>query len=123
MKLLPGLIAILALAGASSAHAADMAVKAPPIAVSSPASFNWSGFYVGANAGYGWKDPTVTYTPNDANAFSGTCGGAAGGTCIPATSFNTHGGLGGLEAGYDWEISQQWLVGLGDGFQLDRAQG
>ncbi|MGC1715696.1 MAG: outer membrane beta-barrel protein [Xanthobacteraceae bacterium] len=122
-KLLPGLIAIIALAGAASAHAADMAVKAPPIVASSTPNFNWSGFYVGANAGYGWKDPTVTYTPNDATAFAGTCGGAAGGTCIPPTSFNTHGGLGGLEAGYDWEIGQQWLVGLATDFSWTGLKG
>jgi outer membrane immunogenic protein len=38
-----------------SASAADMAVKArPPLAVD-PA-YNWSGFYIGVNAGYGWNN-------------------------------------------------------------------
>lgn len=42
-----------ALAAASSARAADLPLKASP-----PAAWDWSGFYVGGHAGYGWgKDP------------------------------------------------------------------
>jgi outer membrane immunogenic protein len=111
-KLLPGIVAIIALVAAASADAADMPVKAPPVAPSPAPVFNWSGFYAGVNVGYGWKDPTVSYTPNDAIASAGTCGGAIGGTCIPPASFDIGGMLGGLEAGYDWQPGQQWLVGL-----------
>ena len=41
------------LAGVVPAGAADMAVKARPIAPP-PAAFSWTGFYVGANVGGGW---------------------------------------------------------------------
>lgn len=40
------------------ANAADLAVKAPPVAPAA-ALYNWTGFYVGVNGGYGWgrQDP------------------------------------------------------------------
>jgi outer membrane immunogenic protein len=50
MKKLTVVAVALALAG--SAQAADMLLKAPP----STYAYNWSGIYVGANAGYGWAD-------------------------------------------------------------------
>ena len=48
-----GLGAIAVLAG-SPALAADMAVKAPP-PVMLPV-YSWTGFYIGAQAGYGLSD-------------------------------------------------------------------
>jgi opacity protein-like surface antigen len=47
-----GLAAAAALAFAGSASAADMAVKAPPMAA--PAMYDWSGLYVGLHTGYSW---------------------------------------------------------------------
>ncbi len=88
------------------AIAADMTVRAPP--PPAPIS-NWTGIYVGANGGYGWRDPTVTYTPNDPAALLGTCGG---GTCIPPASFNIGGALVGGQVGYNWQYSQEWLAGV-----------
>ncbi len=111
-KLLLASIAIIAGAGTAVANAADMSVKAPPAAPQSDPVFTWSGFYAGVNAGYGWKDPTVSYTPNDGASLAGTCGGAAGGTCVPAASFDIGGALGGIAAGYNWQFGRQWLAGL-----------
>ena len=39
-------------AAAPLAAAADLSVKPPPTPVFMP--YNWTGFYVGANAGYSW---------------------------------------------------------------------
>jgi outer membrane immunogenic protein len=44
---------------ATSAIAADMPLKASP-PPQTPTS-TWTGFYVGANAGYGWMDPAVSF--------------------------------------------------------------
>ena len=44
------LASIISLGGLSAASAADMAVKARPMVVDP--SYNWSGFYVGLNAGW-----------------------------------------------------------------------
>jgi outer membrane immunogenic protein len=109
------------LATSTSAFAADMAVKAPPPA---PAPvYNWTGFYVGANGGYAWNDPTVTFTPNDINARNFTSGGVFGGTAAPPTSFNTNGGFGGLQAGYNWQFSPKWVAGFETDFDWSDIRG
>jgi outer membrane immunogenic protein len=108
------------------ALAADMAVKAPPPAPSAPV-YSWTGFYVGANIGYGWDDPVVTFSGNDPTSIIVTCGGGGfgpvGGTCVPPTSFNINGPLGGLQVGYDWQINQRWLLGLETDFDWSRIKG
>lgn len=52
------LAAIFAVLSGTAVFAADLSTPyQPSAAVYSPASaFNWSGFYVGANAGYGWAE-------------------------------------------------------------------
>ena len=65
----------------SAANAADMPLKAPPPAP--PRAYSWTGFYVGGNLGYGWNDPTVTFTPNDIASNAFTCGGAGLGAPAP----------------------------------------
>ena len=60
-------IALLAVAGLSVglgqiASAADLPVKAPvyTVPVAAPA-YNWTGFYVGAHAGYSWSGGSSSY--------------------------------------------------------------
>ena len=71
-------VAIFALF-AGSASAADMAVKAQPVAVP---VFSWTGFYVGVNAGGGWNERTGDHfcvTP--AGVLAGTgCSASVNGT-------------------------------------------
>ena len=55
----------------------------PPVAV--PAAYNWSGLYIGLNAGYAAAKVTETVT-----------GGGSGSANIPA-------GLGGLQIGANWQ--------------------
>jgi outer membrane immunogenic protein len=97
-KFLLGSVALVALIGASPAMAADMAVKAPVVAP----QFNWSGFYVGGHAGYGWGNADVTLVPGPGWALFGN----------PATdpqyliangsaALKSSGALGGLQAGYN----------------------
>jgi outer membrane immunogenic protein len=114
-------VAIAALI-AAPVFAADMLTKAPPPAPV-PAT-SWSGFYVGANGGYGWDgDPTVSYTANDPVVHFATCSGAAGTTCLSPTTFGVHGGLGGIQAGYNWQPDRRWLVGLESDFDWSAIRG
>ncbi len=91
---------------AVAAQAADIAVKAPPL----PAEPGWTGGYLGLNGGYGWGRADVQAVPGDPNSqnvFKGQQN-------IPplAASIDTRGWLGGVQAGYDWQIAQRWLVGF-----------
>jgi outer membrane immunogenic protein len=98
------------------ALAADMApqiyTKAPPTV--SP-TYNWTGWYVGANVGYGWEDPTVTFTPTEVISASniGTTG----------TSFNTKGAVGGVQFGYNHQFDQHWLAGIETDFSGSGIKG
>jgi outer membrane immunogenic protein len=94
-KLLVAVVTAAAFCGAP-ALAADMAVKAPPPA---PApGYSWTGFYVGGTLGYSsGRDPAT-------DNFSGSTTSDTG-TIAPA------GAVGGVEAGYNWQMSR-WFLGL-----------
>jgi outer membrane immunogenic protein len=103
-------IVSLGFSGLGGAMAADMAVKARPMAAP-VAVYNWTGWYVGVNGGYAWDDST-----GNLNAFTTAAGSdftaavAAGGT--PRFLGAKHeGGFGGAQVGYNWQMSN-WLFGL-----------
>ena len=105
--------ACIALAGAG-AQAADMPLKAP-IVKAPPVVYGWTGFYVGANGGYGWqgRDRVVSYSPNDpvaAFAFGGAPLGI--GTALPNASFKSSGGFGGFQLGYNRQFDPHWIAGF-----------
>jgi outer membrane immunogenic protein len=70
------------------AMAADMApyYKAPLQAQ----SFSWTGFYIGADVGGAWSNI-------QSNGFG---------------TSNASGIIGGLYAGYNWQLAPQWLIGI-----------
>jgi outer membrane immunogenic protein len=86
-KILLASVATAALFGVS-AFAADMPVRAPVYKAAPAPMFNWSGFYVGGQIGYGWGHVS------DFDPF-----GPATTTSRPA------GWLGGAHAGYNWQSS------------------
>src|ERR1700759_5493563 len=97
---------ILAALAASSvdAFAADMAVKAPP--APSAALYNWTGFYVGGNAGYGWgghTKPDIGFTDTGPNLGVVNYFGL-GGNVFPA--LKPRGFIGGGQIGWDWQWGQ-----------------
>jgi outer membrane immunogenic protein len=116
-KLATYVVAAAALIG-TPAFAADMPVKAPPPA---PAPiYNWTGWYVGGNVGGGWGNRNVSYAPNDVNALISAGQGIAP---PPSASFNTSGVLGGLQLGYNYQISSIWVVGLETDFDWSDVKG
>jgi opacity protein-like surface antigen len=72
-----GLLASI-VAGAGTAGAADLAVKAPPRAAPVYLS-DWAGFYLGVHGGYGWGDTTFDdLSILNASPKGGVFGGHAG---------------------------------------------
>lgn len=108
-RLMAAALSIIALTQIASA--ADIPVKAPPLAPTPV--FSWTGFYVGANMGGGWASRSVQYTANDPASFGATCLGFFGGSgCVPPGSFHDSGVIGGLQAGYNWQFASNLLGGL-----------
>jgi outer membrane immunogenic protein len=83
----------------SAVSAADLPVKAPPLAT--PASvYNWTGFYVGVNGGGGWGTTNWLFTLNGLTANHNISGGFAGGQV--GYSWQTGAWVFGVEADGDW---------------------
>jgi len=93
-KLFRGIGALVALVAGGSAMAADLPVKAPIFRAPAAAVYDWTGFYVGAHAGYAWartnySDPlTGDQVPLAAKGF-----------------------IGGGQAGYNWQTGP-WVFGV-----------
>jgi outer membrane immunogenic protein len=103
------------LATIGSALGADLSrpVYKEPAAVVSPV-YNWSGFYIGVNAGgsQGNFDPTTSAAFNGAGYFAATSITAI--NAVGAQSIKPTGFTGGLEAGYNWQVSSIVLGIEGD---------
>lgn len=93
---------------------------------SAPAgAYNWSGWYLGANAGWGWRSknpypPTSYY--NDLGVTFGASGLYGGGGGDSASSFgdpDTEGYVAGVTLGYQYQW--RWLV-LGIDYDLQYAR-
>jgi outer membrane immunogenic protein len=83
------------------ANAADLALKAPPVAVAPSPS--WTGCYVGAQVGWGWgRQHVQTATANASNGTSFHAG----------NSLNSSGGLFGGQLGCNYQFEGSWVVGV-----------
>jgi outer membrane immunogenic protein len=99
MKKFVTLVAAMAAFGfVSAASAADMPMKSPA-PMMAPA-YNWTGFYVGVNGGYGWGTTTGTALPVATGGNVNLTGGLVGGTL--GYNFQMGSWVLGLEADYDW---------------------
>jgi outer membrane immunogenic protein len=90
-KLLLGTVGLVALGMAAPAVAADLPVKAPTVVA---AVNDWSGFYIGANGGYGTSKKEW-----DSIGFG------------DEASHNATGGVAGGQIGYRWQTSG-WVFGI-----------
>jgi outer membrane immunogenic protein len=88
--------AAVAMSLATPALAADMAVKAPPPAPL-PVIYDWSGFYIGANGGWGQSHSCLDFVTAVGTVASG-CGDRSG-------------GVAGGQIGYRWQTNQ-FVFGL-----------
>ncbi len=98
-KFLLSAVGLVALGMAAPASAADLAArpytKAPPIAA--PLMYDWSGFYIGANGGWGQSHNCADFI-TAVGTFASGCGGGSG-------------GVAGGQIGYRWQANQ-FVFGL-----------
>jgi outer membrane immunogenic protein len=87
-----------ALAAIGPAEAADM--SAPAYKAAPAPAFSWSGFYVGGTVGGGMASLPV----NDIDNFLEDT--------VAGPSLKSLGAVGGLHAGYNWQLSPSFLFGL-----------
>jgi hypothetical protein len=123
---------IIAIGVSIPAHAADMAVKAPPPPVPVVAPYNWSGLYVGGNFGGAWTSGSLNIAGN--NFYGGLTefiGGVQVGYNFQAGDF-----LYGVEGTFDWatfdhptlpfptlgSVSQHWIGTAAARVGVDKRQ-
>jgi outer membrane immunogenic protein len=92
-KILLGTIGAVALGMAAPAVAADLPQRMPAAApaVVMPYVYDWTGFYIGANGGYG---------------SSRNCWGNFGNAVVPEGCNSRSGGMIGGQGGYRWQMGQ-----------------
>jgi outer membrane immunogenic protein len=98
------LLATIALAG--TAAAADLPAKMytkAPVAIAAP--YNWTGFYLGLNAGGSWGHQSSVLTSV-----------ATGAAVLANQPSSLKGFIGGGQIGYNWQ-SSQWVWGIEADFQ------
>jgi outer membrane immunogenic protein len=104
----------LLLGAAVGVLAAIAPAAVSPARAASPV-FTWTGFYVGANAGYSWGTGAVNY--NDP---------ALGGFGLPTSitgSNKLNGAIGGGQIGYNWQFDNAWVAGLEADLQAANEKG
>lgn len=100
MKLRLAFVAFLL--SSATAYAADLAATSPEPVAPVATVYNWTGFYVGAQVGYGWardhlKDRFIADGDSDWD-----------------THFNLDGALGGVHAGYNYQYGDFVFGAEGD---------
>jgi outer membrane immunogenic protein len=105
MHRLPFAVSAAALVFAQVAVAADLPRKAPVYVP--PPVYNWTGFYVGVNAGGSiGRDPTTI-----------TQSGLGPGSFISSNTMSPAGFIGGGQLGYNYQFAPNWVVGVEGDFQ------
>ena len=105
MRMILGIVFATAVAGSALAADMGMPLKAPSYA---PA-FSWTGTYVGANVGGVWG--SFKTNPATTDNLSGAVGAPG------AMNINNSSVIGGVQAGYNWQIGQ-YVLGLEQDYQF-----
>jgi outer membrane immunogenic protein len=113
--------AAFAFAAATIASASALADDvAKPLYKTAPAApvYNWTGFYIGGNAGYGWgRSKTADTFTSPAPPV-----GVAGVVAASTSRFKMDGAVGGGQIGYNWQ-SDRFVYGIEADIQLSDQKG
>ncbi|WP_105984946.1 MULTISPECIES: outer membrane protein Omp31 [unclassified Brucella] len=109
------ILASIAAMFATSAMAADVVVSEPSAPTAAPVdTFSWTGGYIGINAGYAggkFKHPFSSFDKEDNEQVSGSLDVTAGGF------------VGGVQAGYNWQLDNGVVLGAETDFQGSSVTG
>lgn len=107
-------LSLALIAAVSVIASTQSASAAPPTPVA--VAPTWTGFYAGANLGYGWGDTSsdLSTTQRNGNVLL-TMNGAYG------TDFD--GILAGIQLGYNWQLSPNWVIGFEADWQVSGQNG
>ncbi|WP_417249157.1 outer membrane protein [Celeribacter sp.] len=94
---------IVLTAGSLSDPIVEPVPSAPVDAAPQPVNIDWSGAYVGVGLGYGAGD---AFAKDVIQADLGT------GASIFNSDFSLDGPLGTIHAGYNWNVRQNWILGI-----------
>jgi outer membrane immunogenic protein len=98
---------VIGFGGLQAATAADLPTKAPTYV----APVNWTGWYIGGNAGWvGSTNNTITNTGSDIG-LAGFASAIAVGAIPSSVDLGHSGFIGGGQIGYNWQ-SGNWVFGL-----------
>jgi outer membrane immunogenic protein len=102
-----GFAIALALLWIGPALAADLPTEKGMPEPPPPASVNWTGFYIGVNAGYGWDRQNGRFSgdPSLARFFSVN-------EFPTSIGLNSGGGLAGGQIGYNWQVPPSFVLGV-----------
>jgi outer membrane immunogenic protein len=120
--------ATLVLVLGSPAFATDLPApvyKAPVYKAPAAAPlYNWSGFYIGVNAGYGWGKANTDIANAGGNALEGPVGNSF--DPLPAFAHSDSGKLngpnGGGQIGYNWQFAPMGVLGIEADLQATRQK-
>lgn len=104
-KLWLGSVPLAVLVAAGPTMAADMPVKALTAAPPIVSIYDWNGFYVGGNIGWGFAKASGTSNVADPTILIGQHGLASG-------SVSWNGVIGGGQIGYNWMASRNVVLGI-----------
>ena len=97
-----------------SASAADLAARPYTKAPAMVEIYNWTGFYIGGNAGYSWGRSNT-----DASFFNATTNALVG---VGSSAFDMNGAIAGGQAGYNWQ-NNNWVWGVEADIQWSDEKG
>jgi outer membrane immunogenic protein len=85
---------------------------------------SWGGAYIGANIGYGWDSGKVGLSPSTVPELQDFLDDIiASGSFPSAMAPSAQGVIGGGQAGYNWQLPSDWVVGVEADLQASGISG
>jgi outer membrane immunogenic protein len=84
---------------------------------------SWTGYYIGAHAGYRWGVADLTSNPYSATSPSSADAGTFATYPGRNEDFKPDGIFGGAHLGYNWQFNPNWLIGLEGDWSWGRSTG